>query len=224
MLDLVPYLPKLFKGLLVTLELTICALTFGGILAVLIVYIRSLNIAPINWIIAAYSGFMRGTPLLAQLFLVYYGSSQLQPWLQSVGVWKMFSDPMLCAIFTFSLNTAAYQAEIFRGALNAIPVGAVEAAKSFGMIPRQVFSVAVLPMASRLALRPYSNEVILMLKGSSLASVVAVYDLLGTARALFSSTYDYSVYLLVGLFYITFVEVMRRGLNLIERRYTLRKS
>jgi polar amino acid transport system permease protein len=216
--ELLSYLPKLLKGLAVTVELTLLAIILGGVLAVFIVALRGLNIRLLTWTVNGYSGFMRGTPLLAQLFLIYYGSAQLQPWLQSVGLWSVFSDPMFCAIFTFSLNTGAYQAEIFRGALNALPNGQIEAARSFGMTRLQILRVVIFPLTSRLALRPYSNEVIMMLKGSSVASVVTVYDLLGSARAIFASTYDYSVYLAVGLCYVVFVEAMRRGLRLIETK------
>lgn len=218
MSDLMSYLPKLLQGLEVTIELTLFALILGGFIAFIVVALRGLRFSGLSWVLNAYSGFMRGTPLLAQLFLIYYGSAQLQPWLQSAGLWQAFSNPMFCAIFTFSLNTGAYQAEIFRGALNAIPRGQIEAARSFGMTRLQIFRVVVLPLASRLALRPYGNEVIMMLKGSSVASVVAIYDLLGSARAIFASTYDYGVYLVVGLCYVVFVEAMRRGLKLIETK------
>jgi len=218
MFELLSYLPKLLKGLAVTFELTFLALVFGGLLALLIVALRGLHIRMLTWTLNAYSGFMRGTPLIAQLFLIYYGSAQLQPWLQSMGLWRAFSDPMFCAIFTFSLNTGAYQAEIFRGALSALAQGQIEAARSFGMTRLQILKAVIFPLASRLALRPYSNEVIMMLKGSSVASVVAVYDLLGSARAIFASTYDYSVYLAVGVCYVVFVEAMRRGLKLIETK------
>lgn len=218
MSDLMSYLPKLLQGLEVTIELTLFALILGGFIAFIVVALRGLRFPGLSWVLNAYSGFMRGTPLLAQLFLIYYGSAQLQPWLQSAGLWQAFSNPMFCAIFTFSLNTGAYQAEIFRGALNAIPRGQIEAARSFGMTRLQIFRVVVLPLASRLALRPYGNEVIMMLKGSSVASVVAIYDLLGSARAIFASTYDYGVYLVVGLCYVVFVEAMRRGLKLIETK------
>jgi polar amino acid transport system permease protein len=218
MFSFLSYLPKLLQGLLITLELTFASLIFGGLLALCLVALRSLRIGVLSALVISFSAFMRGTPLLAQLFLIYYGSAQLQPWLKEMGLWFAFSNPIVCAIFAFSLNTAAYQAEIFRGAINSIPRGQIEAARAMAMPKLLILWRIIVPLGGRQALRPYSNEVILMLKGSAVASVVAVYDMLGSARAIFASTYDYSVYVVVGVCYVLAVEGFRRLLKLIERK------
>jgi len=219
MSDLLGYLPKLLQGFLITLELTIVSLLLGGVLAVCIVALRSMRIILLSGLLTCYSAFIRGTPLLAQLFLIYYGSAQLQPWLKEAGFWFLFSNPIACAIFAFALNTAAYQAEIFRGAINSIPRGQLEAARAMAMPRFLILRRIVIPLAARQALRPYSNEVIMMLKGSAVASVVAVYDMLGSARSIFAMTYDYSVYIAVGACYVAIVEILRRLILVLERKF-----
>ncbi|MBW0445126.1 ABC transporter permease subunit [bacterium M00.F.Ca.ET.228.01.1.1] len=212
----VDYAPALFKGLLVTLTLTGTSLLIGGLLAGILTVLRATNNPFLRRFVFVYSACFRGTPLLAQLFFVYYGSAQLEPWLQGLGLWSLFSEPVFCAVLAFSLNTAAYQAEIIRGAVNAIQRGQLEAAKAMGFDDVTMLLRIIVPLGLRTAIRPYGNEAILMLKGSAVASVVAIYDLLGTSKMIFSNTYDYRIYLLCAAAYVVMVELLRRILRRFE--------
>ena len=130
----------------------------------------------------AYVYFFRGTPLLAQTFLVYYGLGSFRPQLEAIGLWSFFREAWYCAIFAFSLNTAAYQAEILRGAIESVPKGQWEGAASLGLHKFQTLRKVILPQALIVALRPYGNEIILMIKGSAIVAIITVYDLMGETR------------------------------------------
>jgi polar amino acid transport system permease protein len=164
----------------------------------------------------AYVYFFRGTPLLAQIFLVYYGIGQFRSAFQAVGLWWFFRDAFNCALLTFTLNTAAYQAEIYRGALRAIPQGQWEAAHALGLKGAPLISRVIAPQAAIIALRPLGNEIILMVKGSAVASIVTVLDLMGETRLAFSRSFDMTIYLYAALMYLAVVEIIRRLWNLIE--------
>lgn len=165
----------------------------------------------------AYITAFRGTPLLCQLYLVYYGAGEIRPWLTSVGVWWFFRDAFYCCIFAFTLNTAAYQAEIFRGALASVPRGQQEAAAALGLSRYRVARHVVWPQAALAALRPLGNELILVTKASALAAIVTVLDLMGQTRLIFARTFDFSVYLYAALIYLAATEIIRRLWNLMER-------
>ena len=167
-----------------------------------------------------YVYFFRGTPLLAQIFLVYYGFGQFRPELQDMGLWWLFRDAWYCALLTFSLNTAAYQAEILRGAVQSVPRGQPEAAQALGLHKAVIFFRIVLPQALIVALRPYGNEIILMVKGSAIVSIVTVFDLMGETKRAFSQTYDFQMYIYAALFYLIVVELMRRLWDVFEDRLT----
>lgn len=149
-----------------------------------------------------YISFFRGTPLLAQLFLIYYGSGQFRPELQSVWLWAFFREPYNCALLAFVLNSTAYQTEILRGGLRGVPAGEVEAARAIGMRPLGVLRRVSFPHAYRIAWPAIGNEVILMMKASALASIVTVFDLMAQTRTIFSRTFDFSVYLWAALIYL----------------------
>ncbi len=167
----------------------------------------------------AYTYLFRGTPLLAQLFLIYYGSAEFKTTLEAVGLWWMLSDPFFCALFTFTLNTAAYQAEIFAGAIRNIPIEQIEAAQTLAMPPMLIARLIIAPLAGRIVLRPFGNELILMVKASALASVVTVYDLLATAKLAYQRTYDFQAYIAAAIIYIVIVEILRRILSAIDQRW-----
>jgi len=168
----------------------------------------------------AYSYFFRGTPLIAQLFLVYYGAGEFVGVLRETGLWWFFRDATNCAILSFALNTAAYQSEILAGAVRNVPRGQLEAAAALGLHRFVVLRRIVMPQALITALRPYGNEVVLMVKASAIASIVTVLDLMGETRFIFSKTYDLSFYLLAAVFYLVLVEALGRAVNAIERRIT----
>jgi polar amino acid transport system permease protein len=209
---------RMIEGFGVTLQLTGISVALGFVLAIPLAFARVYGSAPASGATFAYTYLFRGTPLLAQLFLVYHGSAQFQTQLDAAGVWWLFRDPYFCALLTFTLNTAAYQTEIFAGAIRAVPRGQIEAgmaaAMPFTMIARRV----ILPQAARYGLRPLGNEVIIMLKASALASIVTVYDLLAVARQAFQRTYDFQAYIAAALVYVLTVELLRRLWNELDRR------
>lgn len=160
----------------------------------------------------------RGTPLLVQLFLVYYGLAQFEAVRQGP-LWTYLRDPFWCATITMTLHTAAYIAEILRGAIQAIPPGELEAARALGMSKTQTLIYITLPRAARIGLPAYSNEVILMLKASSLASTITLLELTGMSRTIIARTYmPVEIFFAAGMFYLVIAYVMVRAFKLLERR------
>jgi len=231
---LVRYGDDLLDGFVITLKLVFYSVAIGALLAMVVAYWRMpgagkgarnpflrLFLYPLFRALALfYTNLFRGTPLLAQLFLIYYGAGQFAPFWREVGLWWFLRDPFNCALLTFVLNTAAYQAEIFRGAVMAVPKGQWEGAAALGLTRRIAFLRVVGPQAALYALRPFGNEVILMVKGSAIASVVTVYDLLGETRLAFSDTFRFDVYFYAAALYLVLVETLRRVWNLLEGRLT----
>ncbi len=203
-------------GFAVTLELALGSTALALLIAVPAALGRVFASKPVSGALFAYTYLFRGTPLLAQLFLVYYGSAQFQASLSAAGIWWLFRDPFFCSLLTFTLNTAAYQTEIFAGAIRSVPAGQIEAARAAAMPPFLAARRIILPQAAGLALRPFGNELIMMVKASALASVVTVYDLLATAKLAFQRTYDFQAYLAAALVYIAAVEAIRRIWNILD--------
>ncbi len=192
----------------------------GALLAVPLTAARLSTNRLIGAIAFGYVYFFRGTPLLAQIFLVYYGVGQFRPALESVGLWGFFRDAFNCAVLTFTLNTAAYQAEIYRGAIRSVERGQWEAARALGIGRLPLLYKVVFPQAALVALRPLGNEIILMIKGSAVASIVTVYELMGETRLAFSRSFDLTIYLYAALLYLLLVEAIRRLWNRLEARLT----
>ncbi|HET7714582.1 MAG TPA: ABC transporter permease [Bauldia sp.] len=211
---------RMLEGLLVTVELVLISVTLGAILALPIALARlSPNLA-LRGFSFGYVYFFRGTPLLAQLFLVYYGSGQFRHVFESIGLWWFFRDAFYCCLLTFTLNTAAYQAEILRGAMASVPRGQREAAMALGLRGPVVLFKVILPQALIVALRPLGNEVILMIKGSAVASIVTVFDIMGVADLAFARSFDLSVYLWAAVLYLILVGLLSRLWNFLERKLT----
>ena len=214
------YGPLILTGFVTTLELVATSLILGALISMPVAAGR-LSRNPVFATLAyAYSYFFRGTPLIAQTFLIYYGAGQFAPELRAIGVWSFVRDAYVCAILAFSLNTGAYQAEILAGAIRAVPAGQREAAQTLGLHQFVILWRIVLPQALITALRPYGNEVVLMIKASAIASIITVLDLMGETRYVFSQTYDISLYLWAAVFYLILVEALRRLWNGLERRIT----
>lgn len=212
------YGPRFIDGLIVTLELVAISMVCGAILAVPLAIARVEGNKVVSRLAFGYSYFFRGTPLLAQTFLVYYGAGQFRAELESLGLWWLFRDAFFCAVLTFTLNTAAYQAEILRGGIESLPHGQMEGAKSLGLSPFLAYRKVILPQAIGIGLRPLGNELVLMIKASSIASIITVYDLMGVTRLAFSRSYDMEVYLWAAVLYLLMVEIVRRVWNVLERR------
>ncbi|MDE8601937.1 ABC transporter permease [Marinomonas sp. RSW2] len=218
----VEYFPRLLEGTWVSLQLVLLSIVLGGVFALPIALAR---ISPVAWIKAipfAYIFFFRGTPLLVQIFLVYYGASQFDAVRESI-FWPILKEPFWCAIIAFTLNTSAYTAEIFRGAIQAIPQGEVEACKVVGMSKVQMYRRVLLPRAFGIVLPAYGNEIILMLKGSALASTITILDLTGMARTIIARTYTpMEIFLAAGGIYLIIsivIIAIFRQIELRQNRY-----
>ncbi len=212
------YLPQLSQGAILTLELVAIAVIAGLILAVPMGIARASR----HWYVRAlpygYIFFFRGTPLLVQLFLVYYGLAQFEA-VRKGPLWPYLRDPFWCAVITMTMHTAAYIAEILRGAIQAVPPGEIEAARALGMSRFQALVYIILPRAARIGLPAYSNEVILMIKASALASTVTLLELTGMARTIIARTYlPVEIFFAAGLFYLLMAYVLVRAFRLLERK------
>jgi polar amino acid transport system permease protein len=214
------YAGKYWSGLKVTLSLVAVSIVLGAILSAPIAWMRMSKNRILRAISYAYVYFFRGTPLLAQTFLIYYGFGQFRPQLEAIGLWGFFRDAWNCAIFAFSLNTAAYQAEILRGAIESVPKGQWEGAAALGLHKWQTFFKIIFPQAMIVALRPYGNEIVLMIKGSAIVAIITVYDLMGETRRAYSRSFDFQTYLWAALIYLIIVEALRNLWDVFERRLT----
>lgn len=214
---IIKWLPKLAQGAVLTLELVAIAVIAGLLLAIPLGIARSSRRWYVSALPYAYIFFFRGTPLLVQLFLVYYGLAQFDA-VRNSFMWPYLRDPFWCATATMTLHTAAYIAEILRGAIQAIPPGEIEAARALGMSRPKTLCYIILPRASRIGLPAYSNEVILMLKASALASTVTLLELTGMARTIIARTYlPVEIFFAAGLFYLLMAYILVRGFKLLER-------
>jgi polar amino acid transport system permease protein len=214
------YGPRMLDGLVVTLTIVGLAIVIGAILSAPLTAMRLSANPIVNGIAYGYTTFFRGTPLLAQTFLVYYGAGQFRPFFQDIGLWWFFRDAFNCIVFTFALNTAAYQAEILRGAIRSVARGQWEAASALGVSRAVTTWKVILPQALIVALRPYGNEIILMIKGSAIASVVTVFDVMGVTRLAYARSFNFEVYIWAAVLYLAIVETLRRVWGVLERRLT----
>lgn len=215
---IIKWLPKLLEGAYLTLELVAISVVVGLLVAIPLGMARASR----HWYVRAlpfsYIFFFRGTPLLLQLFLVYYGLAQFDAVRESV-FWPYLRDPYWCALLAMTMHTAAYIAEIIRGAIQAVPPGEVEAARALGMSRGQTMWHITLPRAARIGLPAYSNEVILMLKASSLASTITLLELTGMARTIIARTYlPVEIFFAAGLFYLVMTFVLVQFFRWLERK------
>ncbi|AVO54931.1 MULTISPECIES: ABC transporter permease [Pseudomonadaceae] len=212
-------LPLYFGGVLVTLKLLLVALAVGLLLAVPLAIMRVSRQALINFPAWLYTYVIRGTPMLVQLYLLYYGLAQFEAVRESF-MWPYLSSATFCACLAFAINTSAYTAEILAGSLKATPPGEIEAAKAMGMSRGKLYRRILLPSALRRALPQYSNEVIMMLHTTSLASVVTLIDITGAAKTVSSQYYlPFEAYVTAGLFYLALTFILVRLFKLAERRW-----
>ena len=211
---------RYLEGLGTTISLVGLAIIIGAILSLPIAFARMSKNRVVGTVAYAYVYLFRSTPLLAQLFLIYYGLGGFRTELDAVGLWWFFRDAWYCGLLSLTLNTAAYQAEILRGAIESVPKGQHEGAASLGISKPVTFWKIVLPQALIVALRPYGNEIILMIKGSAVVSIVTVFDLMGQTRYAYSRTFDFQAYLWAAIFYLSMVEILRHVWAMVEARLT----
>lgn len=214
-------------GVLVTLELVSLSLIFGLVIAVVLSVALTISENPVITLpIRTFIFFFRGTPLLIQMFLIYYGMGQFES-IKGTLLWDFFKEAHFCALFTFALNTGAYTTEIFRGAIVNTPVGEIEAAKASGMSQSLMYRRIIMPSAFRRALPAYGNEMIFMLHGTALASVITIVDITGAARIINSRFYSpYEAFLTAAFFYMMMTFTMVWFLKKVEFKWLahLRRS
>jgi octopine/nopaline transport system permease protein len=210
-------LPHLVAGLALTLQLTIASIVAGLVIATPLALLRASKSRFLSLPVQAYTFAFRGTPLLVQLFLIYYGLSQME-WVRTSFAWPVLRDPFWCALLAFSLNNAAYTTEILRGGIRAVPVGEIEAAKALGMSVTQRVRRIVLPIGFRIAMPAYGNEVVLMLKASSLASTITIMELTGTSRKIVAQTFSpYEIFIAAALLYLAVTILFTSAFSILEK-------
>ncbi|MGX5841016.1 ABC transporter permease [Mesorhizobium sp. ArgA1] len=215
------YAPAYLQGLETTLLLVAISMVLGALFSLPVTYARMSNNRWLSGLAYCYVYFFRGTPLLVQVYLVYYGLGSFRVQMETVGLWWFFRDAFNCGVFAFALNTAAYQAEILRGAIESVPRGQWEGAASLGLHKLQTLRKVILPQAIIVALRPYGNELVLMIKASAIVAIITVYDLMGNAKLAYAKSFDFQAYVWVAIVYLVMVEILRHGVEWIERRITV---
>lgn len=211
------YLMTLLGGLAITLQLTAGSLLLGVLMAAAMTWVLERRIPVATQLVQLWVLIFTGTPLLIQIFLIYYGPGQFA-WLKEGPLWLLLKQPWFCAVLALGFNTAAYSTRLFKGALDAIPAGEVEACRALGFSAGQTLWMKVRHAARRLV-PAYSNEVILVLKGSSLASTITIMDVMGLAQRLNAQTYDtLAVFTVAGALYLTMNGLLTIGFRWCERR------
>ncbi|MDX9671945.1 MULTISPECIES: ABC transporter permease [unclassified Pseudomonas] len=212
-------LPLYFNGALLTLKVLCISLSLGLVLAVPLALMRVSRSPLINFPAWLYTYVIRGTPMLVQLFLIYYGLAQFEAVRHSV-LWPYLSSATFCACLAFAINTSAYSAELLAGSLKSTAHGEIEAARAMGMSRLTLYRRILLPSALRRALPQYSNEVLMMLQTTSLASIVTLVDITGAARTVSSRFYmPFEAFITAGLVYLALTFILVRLFKLAERHW-----
>ncbi|MDC0853233.1 ABC transporter permease [Candidatus Pelagibacter sp.] len=215
--------PKLLGATVVTLKLLTVSLFFGLFIGLLFAILRLNKNVFINKFAYGYSYVFRGTPLLVQIFIIYFGLGQIE-YLRSTFLWTILKEPYWCAIIAFTLNTGAYTSEILRSAFQTIKPGIIEAGKSLGISNKIIFYKIQIPIAIRQSLPAYGNEIILMMKGTSLASTVTLMDLTGVAKYIISTTFKpIEVFIVAGGIYLFMTFVIHNVIKYLEKKYSFQQ-
>ncbi|BBO72521.1 nopaline transport system permease protein NocM [Desulfosarcina alkanivorans] len=206
----------ILEGAQRTVELVVLSLALGFTMAVMVAVIRRSRITWASRLMNMYVFAIRGTPLLVQLFLIYYGLGQFA-WIRESVLWPVLRNPFWCAIIALTVNTTAYGSEIIRGGLESVPWGEVEAGRSIGMSGLLLFRRIIFPVAIRQALPAYGNEVILMVKATSLASTITIMEMTGVANVIMAENYrPLEVFIVAGSFYLLINFILTRIVQAIE--------
>ncbi len=212
--------PKLLSAAVITLKLLSVSLIIGLFIGLFFAILRLNKNIFINKFAYGYSYVFRGTPLLVQIFIIYFGLGQIE-YLRSTVVWVVLKEPYWCAIIAFALNTGAYTSEILRSAFQTIKPGIVEAGKSLGISNKVIFYRIQIPIAIRQSLPAYGNEIILMMKGTSLASTVTLMDLTGVAKYIISTTFKpIEVFIVAGGIYLFMTFIIHNVIKFLEKKYS----
>lgn len=215
------------SGLLITIQLTVFSVSIGLVLAVMIALIRDIDHRFLSGFARSYIYVVRGTPLLVQLYLIYYGLSQFV-WMRESWLWIFFREPYFCALFTLIINTSAYGAEIIRGAIKQTSKYEIDAGFAFAMSKVQCYRRVIFPSVLRQAMPAYFNEIILMLHATSLVSTITILDITGVARNLNARYFaPFEAFVSAGLLYLIITLLLVGTFTLIEKRvnrHTLTRS
>ena len=213
-------LPKLISAAVITLKLLSVSLMIGLFIGLFFAILRLNKNIFINRFAYGYSYIFRGTPLLVQIFIIYFGLGQIE-YLRSTVLWVILKEPYWCAIIAFALNTGAYTSEILRSAFQTIKPGIIEAGKSLGISNKVIFYKIQIPIAIRQSLPAYGNEIILMMKGTSLASTVTIMDLTGVAKYIISTTFKpIEVFIVAGGIYLFMTFIIHNVIKFLEKKYS----
>ena len=212
--------PKLLSAAVITLKLLSVSLIIGLFIGLFFAILRLNKNIIINKFAYGYSYIFRGTPLLVQIFIIYFGLGQIE-YLRSTVLWIILKEPYWCAIIAFALNTGAYTSEILRSAFQTIKPGIIEAGKSLGISNKVIFYKIQIPIAIRQSLPAYGNEIILMMKGTSLASTVTIMDLTGVAKYIISTTFKpVEVFIVAGSIYLFMTFIIHNLIKFLEKKYS----
>ena len=212
--------PKLLSGLNLTIQLVTISLFLGFCLAIGLALLRLSNNTFLSFFAKTYIFYFRGTPLLVQIFLIYYGIAQFEIIRESF-VWFFFKEAYWCGILALTLNTCAYSSEIIRGGIQSVPFGQIESAKSVGMSGFLLYRRIILPIAFRQALPAYGNEMILMVKATSLVSTITLMEVTGIARLIIAKTFSpVEIFIVAGLIYLTINFIITRLVSYCEIKLT----
>ena len=212
--------PKLLSATAITLKLLFLSLFIGLFIGLLFAILRLNKNQFVNKFAYGYSYIFRGTPLLVQIFIIYFGLGQIE-YLRTTFLWTILKEPYWCAIIAFALNTGAYTSEILRSAFQTIKPGIIEAGQSLGISTRIIFYKIQIPIAIRQSLPAYGNEIILMLKGTSLASTVTLMDLTGVAKYIISTTFKpIEVFIVAGGIYLFMTFIIHNVIKFLEKKYS----
>ncbi len=213
--------PKLLNATIVTLKLLSVSLIIGLFIGLFFAVLRLNKNIFINKFAYGYSYIFRGTPLLVQIFIIYFGLGQIE-FVRSSFLWVVLKEPYWCAIIAFALNTGAYTSEILRSAFQTIKPGIIEAGKSLGISNKIIFYKIQIPIAIRQSLPAYGNEIILMMKGTSLASTVTLMDLTGVAKYIISTTFKpiIEVFIVAGGIYLFMTFIIHNVIKFLEKKYS----
>ena len=209
---------QLFSGLGMTVFISAASGIGGCVIGGCLLLARTLRIPLFDLFAAAYVTIFRGTPLIAQLYLVYYGAGEIHGILEQLRLWWVFREPLSCVLIVFAMNSAAYQVYIVEGALRSLPREQTDAARALGLSHPQALLKVLMPQAMLLALRPLANEATKVIKGSAVASVVTVFDLLGATKLIYGETFDFSIFYFAACLYVVMIGLVRFSMQNLEER------
>jgi len=209
-------LPRMLGGFTMTFQLMVVSLAAGTLMAVILLLMRLSGKWWLSWPAQLYIYVFRGTPILVQIFIIYYGLPQLD-WIRDSMFWPILRDPFGCAIVALSLNVGANVSEVFRGGVLAVERGLTEAGAALGMNSIHRFVYITVPLAFRICLPAYGNEIISLMKSTALASTITLVDMTGIARTIVAETFaPYQVFLSLACVYIVLTWILQTGIKRLE--------